>query len=315
MSNTIAFVTENAFSSVVHRSYKNMRTDLSWFSSLKASHYPFFYENIQKHDIVICILPKKNLDIIFKNDLIGYLRRVGNKIAFMQEGPNNFWQDYNLELQLEYINIINKFDFILCHNEGDLKYYKGLFSKPTFKLQSLMIEDNINNIDTSIERSGVMIGGTMCQWYGGMDSMLVAHNIQEKIYAPSMGRKTKEEERWDYINYLPYMDWTQWIHELNKRKYGIHLMRTFAAGTFSLNCSYLQIPSIGYNYIDTQRILHPDTSIDLGDIESAVNIAKRLKEDKEFYNECSIKTKELYNKHYTEKVFLERFDNIIKEVV
>jgi len=311
----IAFTSENNFYSTVNRDYKNMRTDLSWICSLNAIHYPLFYKDIVSHDIVICILPKKNLDVIFKNNLITYLRRLGKKIVFMQEGPNNFWQDYKLDLQLEYINTINKFDAILCHNESDVLYYKGLFNKPTFTLQSLMIEDTIKDVDTDIERSGVMIGGTMCQWYSGMDSLLVAHNIQEKVYAPSMGRKREEEDRWDYINYLPYMDWTQWINELNKRKYAIHLMRTFAAGTFSLNASYLGIPTIGYNYVDTQCTLHPDLSVDLGDMQKAVSLAKKLKEDKEFYNHCSNETKRLYNENYTEKIFLDKFNKIIQEIV
>ena len=39
------------------------------------------------------------------------------------------------------------------------------------------------------------------------------------------------------------------------------MMRTHAAGTFALNCSYLGIPCIGYKGLDTQSTLHPDLSL------------------------------------------------------
>ena len=37
------------------------------------------------------------------------------------------------------------------------------------------------------------------------------------------------------ITYLPYMSWREWINECGKYKVGIHMMRTHAAGTFSMN--------------------------------------------------------------------------------
>jgi hypothetical protein len=311
----INFISENRFIGKVPRNFNNMRTDLAWISSLDANHYPFFTElsNIERGDIVITILPKKNIDKIFERDLIGYLRSVGDKVLFMQEGPNDFWQDYSLQEQIAYFNILSEFDGILCHNEMDKKYYEGYTNRPVNVMSSLMITDNLEIPE--VERSGTMIGGTLCRWYGGIDSLNVAMRIGENISAPSMGRKKPEEDNFDAIDYLPYMNWTQWINELNKRKYAIHLMRTFAAGTFSLNTSYLGIPTIGYNYVDTQRILHPELSVDLGDMQKAVGLAKKLKEDKEFYNHCSNETKRLYNEYYTEKIFLDKFNKIMQEIV
>ena len=91
------------------------------------------------------------------------------------------------------------------------------------------------------------------------------------------------------------------------------MMRTFAAGTFSLNCSYLGIPCVGYEYLDTQRILHPDLSFDYGDLEKASKTVKLLKKDKDFYLSCSKKTKELYREHYHEGVFLSKFRKLCYE--
>jgi len=121
-----------------------------------------------------------------------------------------------------------------------------------------------------------------------------------------MGRKQPGEEQ--LLTHLPYLEWKDWVHALNKFKYGIHLMRTHAAGTFSLNCSYLGIPCIGYKGLATQEILHPNLTVELGDMQSARKIALQLKNDVDFYKENSILTKQLYNQHYTEKVWIEKMN-------
>ena len=77
-------------------------------------------------------------------------------------------------------------------------------------------------------------------------------------------------------------------------------MRTHAAGTFALNCSLLGIPCVGYKGLDTQRILHPNLSVEDGDLESARKLVNKLWNNLEFYKENCILTKELYNKKYRE---------------
>jgi hypothetical protein len=71
-------------------------------------------------------------------------------------------------------------------------------------------------------------------------------------------------------------------------------MRTHAAGTFALNCAYLGIPCIGYKGLDTQETLHPELSVNIGDIEKANQLAIKLRDDKEFYNYCSDISKDNY---------------------
>ena len=44
-------------------------------------------------------------------------------------------------------------------------------------------------------------------------------------------------------------------------------MRTHAAGTFAMNCGFHGIPCVGYNGLDTQEILHPPTTVDIGDLD------------------------------------------------
>ena len=75
------------------------------------------------------------------------------------------------------------------------------------------------------------------------------------------------------------------------------------AGTFNLNCSYLGIPCIGIETFRTQKLCHPRTTVAVGDVGAAKSIAKRLRDDKEFYDSCSKETKELFEIRYSEKIF------------
>ena len=90
------------------------------------------------------------------------------------------------------------------------------------------------------------------------------------------------------------------------------MMRTHAAGTFAMNCSYLGIPCIGYAGLDTQRILHPNLTVSDGDLESARKLIDKLWNDLDFYEENRILTTELYNKHYSEEEWKKRFYNEFK---
>ena len=123
------------------------------------------------------------------------------------------------------------------------------------------------------DRSGIMIGGNMVSWYGGFDSFYVSvkvNSVTDEIYQPKMGRLPNEEQLG--INQLPYLQWDEWVKELNKRKMGIHMMRTHRSGTFdALNCSYVGIPCVGYEELDTQRLLHPNLSVENGDMERQEN--------------------------------------------
>lgn len=314
----ILFITELPFSGKVNRNHENMRTEFSWMCALNADHIPMqnLINNTAKinscYDIIIVILPKKleNFDIL---KLITIIRMLGNKIAVMQEGPAWYYQDYDYINQVNYINFLSETDFLLTHNKSDIAYFKGIFKKPTFNLQSLMIEDTVKDVPR--ENNGMpIIGGNFCSWYGGVDSYFVARNFDKPIFIPSMGRKIQNEEQFPGLHHLPYMMWNEWIKTLANFNIGIHLMRTHAAGTFALNCAYLGIPCIGYKGLDTQQILHPDLSVDVGDIEKANQLTIKLRDDKKFYNYCSNVCKDNYRELYTENMWLQNWNKIYEQI-
>ena len=314
----IAFFTEGEAFGLIPRDYPNMRTDMAWICASEAVRIPFMKtEELQneRFDLGICIIPKR-LDLTHKQHAleqsdIPRIKQMCSKVVSMQEGPHWYFQDYPLEQQIWYYNLLQEMDEVFVHNEMDATYFRGLTGKSCKVMRTLLIEDCIKDIPRDYTGSGVMIGGNFCHWYGGFDSYIVAQEFGEEVSVPSMGRKIKGEEQMENLNHLPYMTWNNWMAELSKRKYAVHLMRTQAAGTFALNCAYFGIPCIGYKGLDTQEICHPLTTVDIGDLERAKEIAHKLKTVPSFYKLCSETAVKRYNNEYTEEKWLERFKSMI----
>ena len=89
-------------------------------------------------------------------------------------------------------------------------------------------------------------------------------------------------------------------------------MRTHAAGTFAMNCGFHGIPCIGYKGLDTQQIIHPNTTIEVGDLDGAVKVAKKLKNDNKFYQSCSDEALYRFNEYYTEEKWLDNWKKVNK---
>ena len=304
----IAFFTEMNFNGRVPRTHTNMRTEFAWMAALKADHYPLGSIPSKEYDLGLVLNSKKKSNLLNVLDL----KTRCTKVGILQEGPFWFFQDYELPNQIHYYNNLISADIIFAHNEQDKQYYKGLTNHSDVRvIKSLMVEDPISNITPAEKRSGVMIGGNMKSWYGGFDSFILGSSITDKIYSPQMGRRQDGESELG-ITQLPYLEWNQWISELSKRKIGIHMMRTHAAGTFALNCSYLGIPCIGYNGLDTQSILHPKLTVVDGDLAQARKLVQKLHNDEKFYNLCAAETKQLYQEYYHENKFYTTFQEQFK---
>lgn len=304
----IAFFTEMGFKGKIPRTHKNMRTEFAWMVALNADHYNMRELPEKEYDLGIIINSKNHPEWVNVNALKSKCKQVG----VMQEGPFWYFQDYPLPNQVHYFNNLMSADIIFVHNEQDKDYYQGLTNHSDVRvLRSLMIEDPIESITPLENRSGVMIGGNFKSWYGGFDSFMLAKSITDEIYSPQMGRRQEGEEQLG-ITQLPYLEWNQWISELSKVRIGVHMMRTHAAGTFAMNCSYLGIPCIGYEGLDTQKILHPELTVKDGDLKTARKLIYRLHNDKEFYTLCSDLTQLLYKEHYHEDKFYPAFEKQFK---
>jgi len=302
----IGFFSEAGYEGKVPRNHPNMRTDVAWVCALDATHHPLL--KIQTlsdklYDVGVMILPK-NRQSLLNYPLLEQYRRVCKRVTVMQESYYNYWQDSSIEEQIWYFNFITEMDLIFCHNDIDLRYYNGLTNARTELLPSVMITDGI--VPRNQWGDAVIIGGNFVWAYGGFDSYQVALEITNDITAVTTGRMKQEEEQ--VLKHIPWVTWRQWIEILSQYNIGIQL-GTASAGTFNLNCSFHGIPCIGYSNVNTQNILHPLTTVEVGEIDKAKEIANKLK-DKNFYKLCMETTLKRYESHYTEKIFLEHWNKI-----
>ncbi len=323
-----AFLTEMGFFGKIPNDHPNMRTEFAWMNALDADHYPISeYSNIEGYDHVFLIFPKgevylnavggKLIDKInpvrqlLQSNFYQIIKNKNKKLHFVQEGPYWLFNDYEIIDQINYYNLISECDSIFCHNQQDKKYYSGMFpDKQVNIIPSLMIETLIHSIKPNKEDLAI-IGGNFSRWYGGFESYNVAQEFNVPVWAQDSHSKREHEDQLENINHFPRLMWNQWMQELSKFKYAVHLMPTVAAGTFSLNCAYFGIPCIGNINVDTQRICHPELSVDVYDIENAKKLAKKLKEDKYFYKECSVTAEIAYNQHYHKDIWLQYINEII----
>tara|TARA_B100000902_G_scaffold184142_1_gene176748 strand:+ start:10799 stop:11707 length:909 start_codon:yes stop_codon:yes gene_type:complete len=295
----VVFFSESQINGKIPRDFSNARTEYAWMMALDAPHYNINNIPSEKFDLGIVIIPKNNPNINLNS-----FRVCCDKVAVMQEGPHWFFQDYTVEQQFHYYNTLMDADWVYCHNESDVNYYLGLGCKDVRVMRSLMIPDGLEKRNWL--KSETMIGGNFVSWYGGFDSYMVAREMGDPISCPSMGRKQEQESLIEDINYLPYMSWRDWIKTLGEYNIGIHLMRTHAAGTFAMNCGFHGIPCVGYRGLDTQELLHPLTTVDVGDLDEAKRVTLKLKDDK-FYKLCSSTISKRFNQYYTEDAWKENW--------
>lgn len=299
----------------VDRNFTNMRTEFAWFVAQDASHTNLFkLPELPDNsvDIGVIIIPKK-VEPFVGLDIVGHLKRVCKKYAFMQEGPSWYFQSLPLQQSFWFYNIMLNADFVLAHNDIDAKYYEGLLEKTVYINPTLMIEDSIKDIE-QVEREGVMLGGNLVRWYGGFNSLVVAQLAGEGIYAPQMGRMDPLEPSMQEINHLPYLEWVDWIKALNKVKYAVHLNPNSIGGTFSLNCAYLGIPCIGNEDSNTQRLCFPSLSIRPDNITSAKALMKMLVTNKTFYDNVCKTAKENYQKYFSETNYKKVWSGIVDDL-
>lgn len=310
----IAFLTEMGFTGKIPVDHPNMRTEFAWMHALDADHrHIHHYKEIRGYDHIFVIFPKGKTFLSAEGSRLGSqinpvsdllssnpveeLKQSNKKVYIVQEGPHWWWNDYEMVDQVLFYNMLTSSDGIFAHNEHDVKYYRGMFPNISVHvIPTLMIDSILEDIHP-IREEKVIIGGNFARWYGGMESFVVSQRFNVPIWGQTSHAMRDGEDQ--LVNHLPRVMWIDWMKQLSSFKYATHLMPTIAAGTFSLNCAYFGIPCIGNEKVDTQRLCHPDLAVDVEDVEKAVMLAERLRDDKSFYEKCSVTANENYKKYYS----------------
>ena len=320
----IAFLTEMGFRGKVPANHPNMRTEFAWMYALDADHFNIhMLEELKGYEHVFVIFPKGKTFLssegstlvsgvnpvsqLLREDIVGKIKQQGNiNVHYVQEGPHWWYNDYEVVDQIYFFNFLQSCDSIFTHNDSDVYYYKGLFpNKKIRPIGTLMIDTLIKDIQPTKEDKAI-IGGNFARWYGGFESYMIAGNFEVPIWAQTSHAMRDGEDSMDNLNHLPRLMWCEWMKELSTYKYAVHMMPTVAAGTFALNCAYFGIPCIGNADVDTQLLCHPSLSVAVGDLETARELAIQLRDDKEFYNQCSEIAKNNYEACFSKELWIKR---------
>lgn len=326
----IAFLTEMGFTGKIPATHPNMRTEFAWMFALNADHFNIEnFSDVSGYDWVMLILPKGGVSLnsegirlnnipnryseFYKIPFVERLKKVNKRVGYIQEGPSWYVNDFSLPDQFNFYNQLAECDAIFAHNEYDTKWYAGWFpGKAITTIPTLMIENLLGNIAT-IHDEKAIIGGNFCRWYGGFQSYLVASEFDCPIHVQTSHCSQPGEESVPNLNIIPRLSWIDWIKTLATFKYGVHLMPTVAAGTFSLNCAYLGIPCIGNVKVDTQSICFPNLSVEAENVITARILARRLAQDKSFYMECSETAKLVYKNNYGLDIWQKKMYGYLQE--
>lgn len=327
----IAFLTETQYRGRWPSDFSNARTEVAWQIALNAEHYPITdYQQIHGYDWVMVIFPKGSTTLsseglklidkphqfsdLYAQPVIETLKKNNKKVATIQEGPAWYVNNFSIPEQFNFYNQLSECDAIFAHNEYDRSWYRGWFpNKNIPTIPTLLIEERLHCIPWNPENK-TMIGGAFCRWYGGFQSYLVASEFNCPIYTTTSHCTQPGEDQVPNLTLLPRMIWIDWMKCLSTFKYGVNLMPTIAAGTFSLNCAYFGIPCIGNGKVDTQRICFPDLAVDPENVIEARELAQGLKENEVFYKHVSETAKQNYKTFYSvdrwkEKMYKELIRN------
>lgn len=286
--------------------HQNMRTEFAWMHTLQSDHFNIHdYEQVKDYDAVFIIFPKATVKLnavglemttpgqdrditIYAKPIMTTLKQNNKKVCVVQEGPTWFFNEYEVVNQFNFYNQLAEADVIFAHNQSDVHFYKGLFPQTCVDVMpSLMILNKATIPEAWHKEEKAIISGNFCRWYGGFQSYIVACEFEVPIFVPASHCKRRGEEAVPELKHLPWVMWTQWMQQLAPFKYAVNLMPTVAAGTFSMNCAVFGIPCIGNEKMDTQAQLHPELSVDIGDLHQARHLAIQLRRDREFYEHCS----------------------------
>jgi hypothetical protein len=304
------FLTEMPFEGKIPNTFTNMRVEFAWMTISDALHVNIWnYKSVVGFDNVYIIIPKGKFNLsvegseianfvnpvssLLEQPFIEELKEKNSRIIVVQEGPAEIFNDWGVVEQFNWYTRVSQADAIMCHNQVDKSFYEGLFPHlPVSVIFTKLIDTLIHTI-TPEPQDKTIIGGNFSRWYGGFQSYVVASEFDNPIWVQSSHSRRPNEDSVTNLQHLPRLEWIDWMKELSKFKYAVHLMPTVAAGTFSLNCAYFGIPCIGNRLVDTQRVCFPELSVDVQNVRHARELAIRLKEDSSFYEVCSNRAKEM----------------------
>jgi hypothetical protein len=247
-----------------------------------------------------------------------------NNVFINQESDVFSWFDWGADEQETYIKILSKCTAFCYHNEYDAKVMK-IFTNNLIKYSGC-INYFVEEPKPFEEGKYILIPSPLKGYQRGLISYkLATDNIKElPIYATKYPRPKQIDPnsifiprpdlyKMEGIELVDRMNVDNWLNFIYGSKFGIDIYRDFSGGNVSLEFGSLGVPLIGNINLDTQRDIFPDLSFEFNDYEGIKNAICLLLNDKDFFNEVSLKALNNTKEKYNSKIVVEKFKQDIQK--
>jgi hypothetical protein len=286
---------------------------LSWFSLSYNS-----TSLIKPNDILIFQTPT--------NNELGKLKLINsfldtNTVFITQESSIFDWFDWPAKEQELYINILSKCKAFLYHNEHDKKVIE-VFSNNFIKYPGCT---NVSLEQSKTFKDGeyILLPNPIKRFHRGMISHKLASEIVIDVpiysmkYIPPKNYPLSfpDEYKLPNIELKNRTDVNGWLNLIYNSKFGIDIHREFSGGNVSLEFGSLATPLIGNINLDTQRDIFPDLSFEFNDYSNIKKAINLLLNDKDFYNEVSLKALNNTKEKYNSKLIVNKFNQDLNKLL
>lgn len=229
-------------------------------------------------------------------DIAHLLKDAGKIVVLFQEAETAWPLTRSWEEQKSFIQLLQKVDLFLAHNERDLSMW-GTFTKSCITWRTCLdishaIRYRIEPKDKSSNGGGpILFGSSYDQRANGLAGLIACKDLGYPLW--HQNRSTGYHDRNAYLPALidvsiekeiAHVGWTAWLKEIAGAYIAVHPMPAAAAGRDQIAFAALGIPCIGNAELDVQRNLFGDLCItDLYNPDQIRGMARRLLNDTAFY--------------------------------
>jgi hypothetical protein len=301
--------------------FENHRLPQAYMDHMKmySLSYNSFNTTVSGENNIMIFQTPTNNELPKLKSILPYLNK--NKVFITQESNIFDWFDWPAEEQEIYINILSKCNGFLYHSEHDKNVMK-IFCNNFVKYPGCtnMTIENPKSFD---DGKYILIPNPIKRFQRGMISHKIATKTIKNIpiisikYIPPKNYPLSFPDNYKLpgIEQVDRMPLNEWLGFIYSSKFGIDVHREFSGGNCSLEFGSLGVPLVGNINLDTQHDIFPDLSFEFNDYNSIEKAIYLLLNDKDFYNEVSLKALNNTKEKYNSGLIVNNFKNEINKFI
>lgn len=284
----------------------------AWATALKGDVYNYLRFNlldaIKDYDLIMIELTSQVFEVVKK-----IKRKYPNKkIIGVLEGSLHCQDgEHPVKTRLGFVEVYREVDVLGVLIKDSVPYFKTITDKPVFWLGvPFPLEWSKKHLISPEKKEAIIeLANSFNHQKGGLTNYIVLRGIQDKppkvkgccySYNKSSDIKAAKLLGLD-LDVRSGMDWPEYYVAHSKSYIGLHLDYRWTWNRYSLDCAAAGIPCISTKHATTHKMLFPQLCVDPFDTNQAIQIAKKLLENKSFYDEC--------REYALEKITLFNYEN------